>query len=44
MKEFGLWYPTGKDLSLIAYIDADWEGCIDGRQRTSGERSTWVSV
>jgi hypothetical protein len=23
-KEFGLWYPKGKDLSLIAYIDADW--------------------
>jgi hypothetical protein len=28
-KEFGLWYPKGKDLSLIAYTDADWEGCID---------------
>jgi hypothetical protein len=28
-KEFGLWYPKGKDLSLIAYIDADWAGCID---------------
>jgi hypothetical protein len=22
-KAFGLWYPKGKDLSLIAYIDAD---------------------
>jgi hypothetical protein len=22
-KEFGLWYPKGKYLSLIAYIDAD---------------------
>jgi hypothetical protein len=21
-KEFGLWYPKGKDLSLIVYIDA----------------------
>jgi hypothetical protein len=30
-KEFGLWYPKGKYLSLIAYIDADWEGCIDDR-------------
>jgi hypothetical protein len=30
-KEFGLWYPKGKDLSLIPYIDADWEGCIDDR-------------
>jgi hypothetical protein len=28
-KEFGLWYPKGKDISLIAYIDADWAGCID---------------
>jgi hypothetical protein len=28
-KEFGLWYPKGKDLSLIAYIDVDWAGCID---------------
>jgi hypothetical protein len=30
-KEFGLWYPKGKNLSLIAYIDADWAGCIDDR-------------
>jgi hypothetical protein len=30
-KEFGLWYPKGKDLSLIAYTDADWAGCIDDR-------------
>jgi hypothetical protein len=28
-EEFGLWYPKGKDLSLIAYTDVDWEGCID---------------
>jgi hypothetical protein len=30
-KEFGLWYPKGKYLSLIAYIDVDWVGCIDDR-------------
>jgi hypothetical protein len=30
-KEFGLWYPKGKDLSLIAYTDAYWVGCIDDR-------------
>jgi hypothetical protein len=36
-KEFGLWYPKGKDLSLIAYTDVDWEGCIDDRKSTSGE-------
>jgi hypothetical protein len=28
-KDFGLWYPKGKDLSLIAYTDEDWAGCID---------------
>jgi hypothetical protein len=35
-EEFELWYPNGKDLSLIAYIDAYWAGCIDDRQNTSG--------
>jgi hypothetical protein len=35
-KEFGLWYPKGKDLSLISYIDANWAGCIDDRKSTSG--------
>ena len=29
IEEFELWYPKGKDLSLIAYTDADWAGCID---------------
>jgi hypothetical protein len=28
-EEFGLWYPRGKDLSLIAYTDEDCAGCID---------------
>jgi hypothetical protein len=28
-KDFGLWYPKGKDLSLISYTNADWAGCID---------------
>jgi hypothetical protein len=35
-KEFGLWYPKGKDLSLMAYTNADWAGCIDDRRSTSG--------
>jgi hypothetical protein len=35
-KEFGLWYPKGKDLSLIAYTDADWPGCVDDRRNTNG--------
>jgi hypothetical protein len=37
MEEFGFWYPKGKDLYLITYTDADREGCIDDRRRTSGE-------
>jgi hypothetical protein len=36
-KEFGLWYPKGKDLSLIAYTDVDWVGCIDDQRSTSGD-------
>jgi hypothetical protein len=35
-EEFGLWYPKGKDISLITYTDADWEGCIDDWRSTSG--------
>jgi hypothetical protein len=35
-KDFGLWYPKGNDLSLVAYTDADWEGSIDDRRSTSG--------
>ena len=35
-KEFGLWYPKGNDLSLIAYIDAYWASCNDDRRSTSG--------
>ena len=36
-EEFALWYPKGKDLSLISYTDVDWASCIDERRRTSGE-------
>jgi hypothetical protein len=35
-KEFGLYYPKGKDLSLIAYTDAEWAGFIDDRRSTNG--------
>ena len=34
--EFGLWYPKGNEITLIAYLDADWEGCVDDRRSTSG--------
>ena len=33
--DFGLWYPKGNDLTLIAYSDADWVGCVDDRKSTS---------
>lgn len=33
---YGLWYPKGKDFTLIAYSDADWwAGCVDDRKSTS---------
>ena len=34
--EFGLWYPKENELTLLAYVDADWEGSIDDRKSTSG--------
>ena len=33
--EFGLWYPKGHELSLVAYTYAYWEGSIDDRKSTS---------
>ena len=27
--EFGLWFPKGHKLTLVAYTDRDWEGSID---------------
>jgi hypothetical protein len=36
IEDFGLWYPKGKDISLIAYTDAYWAGCIDDQRSTSG--------
>ena len=34
--DFGLWYLKGNDLTLIAYLEADWERCVDDRKSTSG--------
>ena len=35
-QDFGLWYPKNVDLTLHAYIDADWDGNVDNRKSTSG--------
>ena len=34
--EFGLWYPKGNELTMVAYTDVDWAGSIDDRKSTSG--------
>ena len=34
--DFGLWYPKGNELILIAHSDPDWVGCVDDRRSTSG--------
>ena len=33
---YGLWYPKGKNFTLIAYTDANWANCVDDRKITSG--------
>ena len=34
--DYGLWYPKGKDFTLITFLDTDWAGCVDDRKNTSG--------
>ena len=34
--DFGLWYPKGNDLTLVAYSNADWAGCVNDRKSTRG--------
>ncbi|XP_043700110.1 secreted RxLR effector protein 161-like [Telopea speciosissima] len=34
--DYGLWYPKTKDLTLLAFSDADWAGDVDDRKNTSG--------
>ena len=34
--EYGLWYPKGKDFTLIVYLDSDWVGCVDDSKSTGG--------
>jgi hypothetical protein len=35
-KDYGLWYPKGNVLSLVAYTDVDWGESVDGKRSTSG--------
>ena len=35
-QNYGLWYPKDTDLTLHAYIDADWAGSGDDRKSVSG--------
>ena len=34
--EFGIWYPKGNEITLIAYSYVDWVGCVYDRRSTSG--------
>lgn len=34
--EYVIWYPKGKDFTLIASSNFDWDGCIDDRKSISG--------
>lgn len=34
--DLGLWYPKGRELTLLAYTDADWVGDVDDKKSTSG--------
>ena len=34
--DFGIWYPKGNEIKLIAYSYADWAGCVDDIRSTSG--------
>jgi len=34
--EYNLWYPKGKDFTLISFSNVDWEGCVDDIKSTNG--------
>lgn len=42
--EFGLWYPRGKDFTLISHSDVDWVGCIDDKKVQVVDHSIWVVI
>ena len=33
---YGLRYPRNQNLQLTTYLDANWENCLDERNKTSG--------
>jgi hypothetical protein len=33
---YGLWYPRNQNFQLTAYLDVDWENCLDEGKSTSG--------
>jgi hypothetical protein len=35
--EFGLWYRKGNNMTMVAYVDADWARRIDDQRSTSRE-------
>ena len=35
--EFGSWYPKGNEITMVTYVDADWEGSIDDQISPSEE-------
>jgi hypothetical protein len=34
--KFGLWYPKGNELTMVAFTYANWAGSIDDRRNTGG--------
>jgi len=34
--EYRLWYPKGKNFTLIVISNIDWVGCVDDRKSTNG--------
>ena len=34
--DYGLWYPKGNNIDLLAFTNADWAGCVDDKKSTSG--------
>jgi hypothetical protein len=33
---YGLWYPRNQNFQLTAYLDVDWENCVNKRKSTNG--------